>query len=67
MSIEHFLQIKFLQILQNNEQFIHILFLHEAILHFIRQSVEHIFELQIEQNVVDFFVAQIEHFLFLFN
>jgi hypothetical protein len=65
--IEHFLHIIFLQILQKSEQFIHIKCLFEEILHIIRQLIEHILELQIEQFLLNLFILHIEHLFSSFN
>jgi hypothetical protein len=60
--IEHFKHIIFLQILQNEEQFIHMIFLHEVFSHSFEQAKQ-ILILHIEQF---FHVSFIKHKLHLF-
>jgi hypothetical protein len=61
---EHFLQIIFLQILQNKEQFIHIIFLHKLfpqifaqVKHILLLHVEHVFQLLSLEHKLHFFIS----------
>ena len=60
--IEHFKHIIFLQILQNKEQFIHMIFLHEVFSHSFEQA-KHILILHIEHI---FHISFFKHKLHLF-
>ena len=64
---EQFLQIISLHILQKNEQFTHIIFLHEETLQIIVQFKKQILVLQIEHFELYLFLLHIRHLLLLFN